>query len=531
LLLSSTIPVIDGDPWPWPIVHGLVMLAFVVAVAWRPPSDLSRFQQIGTGIIVWIGTAALFGVSVPEGLRAGWIFGVTAAAAAGVMLRWYGGARRPAAASAGRGLAATLEGRRSVGREWVAGALLGFREAFLRWRSSPPTGPSVIDRVVTGRPTATWIRRITPWALAFGAFWIGVASIHETLEVHDLVLPLLAALIALPIGLLRRYALLGWRLATVVAIVVAVVGTQSDGRDPSTWPVIQQWVWLIATYVASLRHERWTAFWIWAVTVTTMSAGTTDNAGTAVTLVVAASASALIADLVRTRRLASRDLERQTELSELEKARRTVLEERTRIARELHDVVAHHMSMVVVQAESAPYRLNGLTPEATAEFASISGSARQALTEIRALLGVLRSDGEGRSRAPQPGLGDVGALVEAAERSGLQVELRSEGEPREVGDAVGLSAYRIVQESLANAARHAPGAPVEVTVDHDDDELRLRIVNGAATTPTTPSPPGHGLVGMRERATVVGGTLRAGPRAGGGFEVEARLPYVREVIP
>ncbi len=413
-------------------------------------------------------------------------------------------------------------------------AAAGLREALLAWTISPPVGPALASRFPRRLGWTARFRPVLPWFLALAVFGIAMASVPATLQVHDLALPFLCALIALPVALAGRYALLGWRLVTLLAVTLALVGTPGTGELAGTWPVVMQWVWLGVTFLVAVRHDRWTTVWVWAVTAAVVSTGA-DNVGMATTLGVAMSVAVLIGSLVRSRILAGRDLERQTELSELEKARRTVLEERTRIARELHDVVAHHMSMVVVQAESAPYRLSGLTAEATGEFASISQSAREALTEIRALLGVLRSDGDGRPRAPQPGWDDLGGLVAAAVRSGLRVELRTETAARDIGRAVGLSAYRIVQESLANAARHAPGAPVIVTVVYGDEALRLRIVNGAATAPAatlaTPSPAGHGLVGMRERAEVVGGTLRAGPRADGGFEVDATLPYHREVIP
>nr|WP_184830212.1 sensor histidine kinase [Jiangella mangrovi] len=267
-----------------------------------------------------------------------------------------------------------------------------------------------------------------------------------------------------------------------------------------------------------------------------MTTGSGDNAGTSVTLIIAATAVAVIGDLVRSRRSTSRDLERQTELSELEKARRTVLEERSRLARDLHDVVAHHMSMVVVQAETAPYRLEDLPDDARAEFASISGSARQALDEIRGLLGVLRGTDEAVALAPQPGVEQLTDLVDGARRSGVAVELSTTGEPpAALPGTTGLSAYRIVQESLANAVRHAPGSEVTVDVRYTETAVELRIrnsppvddgVSGAvADGVSRAAASGHGLPGMRERAAVVGGTLTAGPTTTGGFAVTAVLPY------
>jgi signal transduction histidine kinase len=202
-----------------------------------------------------------------------------------------------------------------------------------------------------------------------------------------------------------------------------------------------------------------------------------------------------------------------------------VLEERTRIAREMHDVVAHHMSMIAVQAETAPYRLPDLPEPARAEFTAIAGAAREALTDMRRLLGVLRSEGSEPLTAPQPGLADVPELVAATQRAGVHTELDvAEGEPPP--EAVGLAAYRIVQEALANASRHAPGAAVRVEIRPWTADLSLRVHNGPPRSAPESAPgEGHGIAGMRERVTLLGGEFSAGPTAEGGFAVAARLPY------
>jgi signal transduction histidine kinase len=203
-----------------------------------------------------------------------------------------------------------------------------------------------------------------------------------------------------------------------------------------------------------------------------------------------------------------------------------VLEERTRIARELHDVVAHHMSLIAVRAETAPYRLTGLPEPAQAEFGSLSQVAREALTEMRQLLGVLRHD-QPADLAPQPELADLPALVDAARQAGLPVELSAPTALDRVPAGVGVCAYRIVQESLSNASQHAPGAPVTVSVGHDSGAVLLRVANGPGG-PAGPSGnvhgPGHGLTGMRERVALLGGSLSAGPSPDGGFVVSAVLP-------
>jgi signal transduction histidine kinase len=210
-----------------------------------------------------------------------------------------------------------------------------------------------------------------------------------------------------------------------------------------------------------------------------------------------------------------------------ERAQRTLLEERTRIARELHDVVAHHMSVITVQADSAPYRISGLSEDAVEEFGSIAASARESLAEMRRLLVVLRSDGTEGERAPQPGLDRVQQLVEATVRAGLPAELSLAANLGDVPQAVDLSAYRIVQEALANVVRHAPGARTRVSITSDGEHLTVVVANDRAERPGSPLEPtgtGHGLVGMRERVRLTGGTLDTGPLPAGGFRVAARLP-------
>jgi signal transduction histidine kinase len=223
----------------------------------------------------------------------------------------------------------------------------------------------------------------------------------------------------------------------------------------------------------------------------------------------------------------------------------TVRGERARIARELHDVVAHHISMVAVQAETARLTTPGLPAAGAQRFAEIGDTARAGLTEMRRLLGVLREDAEDAGatvadRHPQPGLPQLAELIDAArEASGAAARLIVSGPVAEFDPGVELAAYRIVQEALTNARRHAPGAAVDVEFRYDDNALHLRIRDngpGPARSPAadgrapaeTPGG-GHGLLGMRERALAVGGSLRTGAAAGGGFFVAADLPAKPEI--
>ena len=212
-------------------------------------------------------------------------------------------------------------------------------------------------------------------------------------------------------------------------------------------------------------------------------------------------------------------------------ARIAAVAERARIARELHDVIAHNVSVMVVQADGASYAL-GTDPDRAAEaLAAISGTGRQALAEMRRLLGVLRregdGDGAGSERAPQPGIGELSELLDQARGAGLPVSFTVEGEPRPLPSGAALAAYRIVQESLTNTRKHAgPVASASVLLRYSPGALVLAISDdgwgeaGAAL----PGGTGHGLTGMRERVAMYGGSVAAGPRPGGGYEVVATLP-------
>jgi signal transduction histidine kinase len=326
------------------------------------------------------------------------------------------------------------------------------------------------------------------------------------------------------IGLLLlcvRYPLLAWRIgfASVVLIPLFVAGERISLELAVAL--------LVCFWVAGLRHGR-AAAWAMAVLMLVptwfwLKHGIDRRAEATVVLLVAAVAL----DATLTSRRAGHELADQLARSELDEARRAVLEERTRIAREMHDVVAHHMSLIAVQAETAPYRVNALSHAAREEFAALSATAREALSDLRRLLGVLRSDSPAE-REPQPQLADVAALVEASRRAGVNVELSMPANGNaNVSHAVGLCAYRIVQEALSNAGRHAPGSGVVVTVGRDRDALRLDVVNGppaAAPGPAKSTRPGHGIAGMRERVAILGGSISAGPNPLGGFAVSAVLP-------
>ena len=215
----------------------------------------------------------------------------------------------------------------------------------------------------------------------------------------------------------------------------------------------------------------------------------------------------------------------RVELEREEQARSAVVEERARIARELHDAVAHSVSVMVLQAGGVR-RLLGADPAREREREALAGieeTGRQAVGELHRMLGILRKSEP--DLAPSPSLRRVGELVDQVRSAGLDATLQIDGEPAELAPGVDMSAYRIVQEALTNALRYAPGSTVGVTVTYGRD-LRLEVRDGGArSNGRAPTPgSGHGIVGMRERAALFGGELEAGPVAGGGFLVRARLP-------
>ncbi|MFE0788331.1 sensor histidine kinase [Streptomyces mutabilis] len=249
---------------------------------------------------------------------------------------------------------------------------------------------------------------------------------------------------------------------------------------------------------------------------------------------------AVLGTALRGRREARAELVQQTSLTAEERARRTVLEERSRIARELHDVVAHHMSVISIQAQVAPHLVKDPPDELKENLAGIRENALEALTELRRVLGVLRSehpetgealDAPGKPgtdaapHAPQPTLDRIDALVDNTRAAGLTVTVEISGRRRPLPPGVELSAYRIVQEALSNVLRHAPGARAWVHLTHLPTGVRVEVVNSPPVRQAPPSQgAGHGLLGMRERVAMLGGTLTAHSLPDGGYQVSAFLP-------
>ncbi|WP_431047663.1 sensor histidine kinase [Streptomyces sp. P1-3] len=276
------------------------------------------------------------------------------------------------------------------------------------------------------------------------------------------------------------------------------------------------------------------------------------DSDTAVAVMVFAAAT-VVGTALRGRREARTRLVEQETLTAEERARRTLLEERNRIARELHDVVAHHMSVISIQAQVAPHLVENPSEELKENLAGIRENAVEALSELRRVLGVLRSEdalADGVRHAPQPTLDRLDELIGKVRGTGLAVAVETTGERRPLPPGVELSAFRIVQEALSNVMRHAPGASVRVALAYHAAGLTVRIANTAPDRPGAPvrrvqgpdgsggsggsggadnsGGSGHGLLGMRERTAMLGGEFAAGPTPDGGYEVVATLPLELE---
>ncbi|MBM0279766.1 sensor histidine kinase, partial [Micromonospora tarensis] len=276
------------------------------------------------------------------------------------------------------------------------------------------------------RPLANRWPRLAPYAAPVGLL-AALAIFLITLTVESewgLPLPvavLFAAMTVAPLLALPRRPLLAWRL-TVLALLICTFNAPADRSWPWTPPLALGSVAVVAVVVA--RVDRPVLAWV--VLITTVPVLSSVHPANRAPVLLLLGALAIVGDLIRRNRLSRRALAAQTELSEREQERRAVLEERTRIARELHDVVAHHMSLIAVQAETAPYRLTDVPTPAAEEFVAIAASARDALTDMRRLLGVLRSEATGAPTAPQPDLTGLDAMVDAARRAGLPVTLDAE---------------------------------------------------------------------------------------------------------
>ncbi|MFD5627034.1 MULTISPECIES: sensor histidine kinase [unclassified Streptomyces] len=338
-------------------------------------------------------------------------------------------------------------------------------------------------------------------------------------------------------GLLALLPILLTLIRPVGAFWLSIAATPAAGVFGTSW---SDWPWLPGSFathlvvmtVVALRTRPRIAAWMWVLTgvygfvAEIFYQGGYYSSNTLPLLFVSAVAL-LVVTVLQVRREAEQEVTAHQSETAHERSRRTLLEERTTIARELHDVVAHHMSVVAIQAEAAPYRVENPPPELEQAFVTIRENAVAALTELRRVLGVVRAEDYEAPDAPQPTLAELDTLLANVREAGLTVEKAVTGAVRELPQGVELSAYRIVQEALSNALRHAPGATARVEIGYVLGGLGLRIVNGPAPAPSLTKSThgaGHGITGMRERVSMLDGEMTAGVTDDGGYEVAVFLP-------
>jgi signal transduction histidine kinase len=355
-----------------------------------------------------------------------------------------------------------------------------------------------------------------------------------------------AACVALPVAVRRL-----WPRAALAVILAGTIaaGVAGFSTDPPAAAAL-------VLYIVALRLPRPAPVRLLAITVATVAAvivaqmcfvaATRHDPAWAETMVARLLASGLVLTAtwmigyaVRQQRAYTAGLREQAERQAAEQvteARRSIAEERLRIARELHDVVAHSLSLIAVQAGVANYVIGTRPEEAARALSSIEQTSRSALGEMRTLLGVLRADDppSGGGLVPAPGLADLGQLTERAAAAGLRVDLEVRGQRQQPPAGIDLAAYRVIQEALTNVVKHAEASRCRVLLAYGDHDLTVEITDrGPGTLPGRPAPghatvgdagPGHGIAGLRERVVMYGGQFTAGPLPGRGFRVTARLP-------
>ena len=376
--------------------------------------------------------------------------------------------------------------------------------------------------------------RLLVWLLTIAALAVNASTMPA---LYRAVVP-----IALVVAVLHAASLV-WALsrprfsvgvATVAAAATTLLTTDA-GTLPWPIPVVTLVTLALMVFILALR-ERWMLPVAGAVlpaagaTLAGLPWHTGDPGPFATNVITAVSILALVVTfgiLIHQWLLSRAELLEQQEIAASAQERSLLMEERNRIARELHDVVAHGLSVISIQASTMQYRIDGIPSEALAELDDITDAARSSLTEMRGLLAVLRREGAEGELAPQPAMDSIPTLVEAVRRGVETVHLHIDGDldAPHVAETTSLSTYRIVQEALSNALRHAPGSKIDVRILVATDHVAIEVENSAVASVTPrPAGGGFGLRGMRERAGFVGGSLEAGPTAEGGFLVRAHLP-------
>lgn len=382
---------------------------------------------------------------------------------------------------------------------WVAGGVLAAAALGQAWYEDLPlVGPLGVVVVLATLPLA-WSRSrpvVAAYVMAFGAACYTLVDAVELQRIE-------------------------------AELAQAAPGGQPDGPQP---PLLAPVIGGLTGLYLLVRHDRLRVRWVVVVATAALLGNVLGSREDLAGLAVFAVVLAIVAiDAAQTRGELLRERAAALERSVADQRREAVVAERARIARELHDLVAHSVSVIAVQAELLPPTIPDLPDQARAGFEQIARSARSAMTELRQMLDVLRQGQTAAELAPLPTLAQLGELADEHRAAGGSVELRTHGQPRRLPAVVELSAYRVVQEALTNTRKHAPGAHAQVDISYAPDQLTVRIADDGPATRTTRtdlpgSTVGHGLAGMRERVSMLGGRLRTGPRPSGGFEVTAALP-------
>ncbi len=333
----------------------------------------------------------------------------------------------------------------------------------------------------------------------------------------------LAVLIALPLVVRRRHPIAVLLASVSVMTVYTALGYRATLGEPAAF---------IAAYTVWARYPPAKAVAptiVWVVLFELgLILGEVPSFVVDTTRLIAQCLGTIIVGrlgYVRADRMVERAVRAEREIR-LE-AEQAVVEERIRIAHELHDVVSHHISVISVQANLARYVFESSPDTARTALDTIAGTTTEALDELRRLLGVLRPPRrQPHEYRPQPGLADLPALVTRVREAGLTVETRTIGEPRRLPPGQQLCTYRIAQEALTNVLKHAEKACAELVLEYGEEALVLRVGNSASEETPPPNPAGQGLIGMRERARMYGGSIEMGPAGSGGFAIELTLPYL-----
>jgi signal transduction histidine kinase len=393
-----------------------------------------------------------------------------------------------------------------------------------------------------------WLRR-HPWLVDGTLAVILLAGAANAYLGDAAVLPASLAL-AGTVAVRRRFPVSAYATALAIGVAQVVVGIGPTFTNSPLQPTFADAAILVLLYTVAAERPRWVSLpGLAACVVLFVAVVARYNPGgnqphhlefflvTALLYLLTPTSAWVLGDSMGYRRAYSAALEERANRAERERdaqAQIAAAAERARIARELHDVIAHNLSVMVAQADGGAYAFDAAPAQSREALAEIGRTGRQALSEMSSLLGVLRTGPETPPLAPPPAADEIAQLVTQAREAGMRVSHTGEGAVRPLPGGLSLAAYRIVQEALTNVRKHAgPEAAAEVTVHYGHDDLLVRVTDdgpgAAGTLPRYSGPqpavtPGHGLTGMRERAATYGGTVQAGPRPGGGFEVTARLP-------